>query len=148
MGAILSCRTSECHGSSPPIHDKHTYIHDILFFGKKSDVAVRVVEADLGCEVNLKTKVSRPIKVNCPLYMKHISFHLFSTCIYHIILQLVTPYVTHTLPAATQLPLTRITFLYPSLITRDFKTGLTVSQSHMSKVFLPAPLTCKTSLSP
>ena len=49
------------------IHDIHTYIHDILFFGKKSDVAVRVVEADFGCEVDLKTKVSRKIKVDCPL---------------------------------------------------------------------------------
>ena len=46
---------------SPQIHDIHTYIHDILFFGKKSDVAVRVVEADFGCEVDLKTKVSRKI---------------------------------------------------------------------------------------
>ena len=50
---------------SPQIHDIHTYIHDILFFGKKSDVAVRVVEADFGCEVDLKTKVSRKIKVDC-----------------------------------------------------------------------------------
>ena len=53
---------------SPQIHDIHTYIHDILFFWKKkSDVAVRVVEEDFGCEVDLKTKVSRKIKVDCSL---------------------------------------------------------------------------------
>ena len=43
-------------------------IHDILFFGKKSGVAVTVAEADFGCEVDLKTKVSRKIKVDCQLY--------------------------------------------------------------------------------
>ena len=53
---------------SPQIYDIHTYIQNILFFWKKkSDVAVRVIEADFGCEVNLKTKVSRKIKVDCPL---------------------------------------------------------------------------------
>ena len=47
-----------------------TYIHTYMtfyFFGKKSDVAMRVVEVDFGCEVDLKMKVSRKIKVNCPL---------------------------------------------------------------------------------
>ena len=66
MVAILSCRKVNVMASSPQIHDIHTYIHDILFFGKKSDVAVRVVEAEFGCEVDLKTKVSRKIKVDCP----------------------------------------------------------------------------------
>ena len=45
-----------------------TYIHTYMtfyFLEKKSDVAVRVVEADFGCEVDLKTKVSRKIKVDC-----------------------------------------------------------------------------------